>query len=302
MHSLSVIFVAVVFVGCTIAKIPAVAVDLSEQCNKEGEYFPDRTNCQAFYECINGEKKHNICPDPLLWNVHIPGCSINSDCSQVSTSTTAAYCEDGDLTDDPANCNIFFICEGHRWIGPYNCPKDLYWSEKTKGCVQRQDSDCYCTPGNRWADPNDCSLFYECDSDGKLQHWPCPMGLFFNSTSNVCDEYENVECTCKPHQYWPYHGDCTRFFVCNGSKISVAQCPKDFFFDDQQNICDRHENVHCYSKLFQFWPDPKDCAKYYVYNQDNKITHLECPKGLFFSNMANLCGAPETVNCPWNSD
>ncbi|XP_072388773.1 probable chitinase 10 [Diabrotica undecimpunctata] len=159
-----------------------------------------------------------------------------------------------------------------------------------------------CTPGERWADPNDCSLFYECDSKGKMQHWPCPLGLFYNSSSNVCDDPNNVECTCKPSQYWPYHGDCTRFFYCKDSKIHIAQCPKDFFFDDQQNICDRHENVHCYSKLFQFWPDPKDCSKYYIYNQDGKIGHFECSKGLFFSNLANLCSPPEAVNCPWNDN
>ncbi|CAH1280457.1 unnamed protein product [Diabrotica balteata] len=116
-------------------------VDPSLRCDKDGEYFPDTTNCQAFYECIDGVKQHDICPDPLLWNVHVPGCTVDSDCSQVY-GTTPVYCDNGSLTGDVDDCHRFFICQNNHWVGPLQCPNDLYWSEKSKGCVKIEDSDC----------------------------------------------------------------------------------------------------------------------------------------------------------------
>ncbi|XP_050505117.1 peritrophin-48-like isoform X3 [Diabrotica virgifera virgifera] len=106
----------------------------------EGEYFPDTSNCQAFYECINGAKQRQLCPDPLLWNVHLPGCTTSSDCSQVVPTPTT--CTEGDLTGDVDDCHRFFICKNDKWVGPLQCPNDLYWSEKAKGCVDIKDSDC----------------------------------------------------------------------------------------------------------------------------------------------------------------
>ncbi|XP_050505108.1 probable chitinase 10 isoform X7 [Diabrotica virgifera virgifera] len=161
MHCSSIIFVAVLFVGGTIAwtvgptestapptPAPTTANPTGTtippwlRCDVNGEYFPDTTNCQAFYECINNVKQHMICPDPLLWNVHLPGCTESSDCSQIETSTTPASCTNGDMKADVNSCHYFYICESNQWEGPIQCPVELYWSASKRGCVKIEDSDC----------------------------------------------------------------------------------------------------------------------------------------------------------------
>ncbi|XP_028144354.1 probable chitinase 10 isoform X2 [Diabrotica virgifera virgifera] len=125
-------------------------------CDIDLEYFADPYNCQGYYQCLNGIKQHEFCNEGLLWNVHIPGCDENSDCSQllVSTektdaptaapteSTTSSVCQEGDRNEYIPDCHRFFECQNNRWVGPFQCPADLYWSQANKRCVVLAQSDC----------------------------------------------------------------------------------------------------------------------------------------------------------------
>jgi len=128
-------------------------VDPSFLCDTELEYFPDPYDCRGFYQCLHGVKEREECPEPLMWDVRITGCSISSDCSQVVSTTTSTtpdgtttpkphVCENGDLTGDSLDCHRFFYCQNNKWTGPLQCPADLYWSQTKKGCVVLAESDC----------------------------------------------------------------------------------------------------------------------------------------------------------------
>ncbi|XP_056642648.1 probable chitinase 10 [Diorhabda sublineata] len=125
----------------------ASTVDPQWKCDVEGEFFPDTEDCRGFYECKRGIKQHNYCTVPLLWNVNIEGCSTQSDCSQVvttteATTTTTSRCTNGDFKIDPKDCHQFYYCENNIWTGPVACPADLYWSEHLQSCVKKSESDC----------------------------------------------------------------------------------------------------------------------------------------------------------------
>ncbi|CAH1280469.1 unnamed protein product [Diabrotica balteata] len=131
-------------------------IDPDLHCDKDLEYFADPYNCQGYYQCLNGIKQHEFCNEGLLWNVHIPGCDEESDCSQLLVSTevtgaptafptegtTASVCQEGDRNEYLPDCHRFFECENNRWIGPLQCPADLYWSQENKKCVTIEQSDC----------------------------------------------------------------------------------------------------------------------------------------------------------------
>ncbi|XP_072388786.1 protein obstructor-E-like isoform X1 [Diabrotica undecimpunctata] len=131
-------------------------VDPDLYCDEDLEYFADPYNCQGYYQCLNGIKQHEFCNEGLLWNVHIPGCDEESDCSQLLVSTevtgaptalptegtTASVCQEGDRNEYIPDCHRFYECENNRWIGPLQCPSDLYWSQEIKQCVTIEQSDC----------------------------------------------------------------------------------------------------------------------------------------------------------------
>ncbi|XP_072388772.1 peritrophin-44-like isoform X2 [Diabrotica undecimpunctata] len=243
-------------------------VDPSLRCDKDGEYFPDTTNCQAFYECIDGVKQHDICPDPLLWNVHIPGCTVDSDCSQVY-GTTPVYCENGSLTGDVDDCHRFFICQNNNWVGPLQCPNDLYWSEKSKGCVKIEDSDCprssvkipavavdpslQCDrEGEYFPDTTNCQAFYEC-IDNIKQHNICPDPLLWNvhipgcTLDSDCSQlYHTTPVYCDNGDLTGDVYDCHRFYICqNNHWAGPLQCPNDLYWSEKTKGCVKLEDSDC---------------------------------------------------------
>ncbi|CAH0547970.1 unnamed protein product [Brassicogethes aeneus] len=116
--------------------------------------------------------------------------------------------------------------------------------------------------------PN-CNQYCEC-SWGTPYLYNCPSGLYFDSTYNVCDLPENVECgvpakktptptsssICFDYGSCPaYDGqgsvyyalpDCTKFCQCSNGAPFLFSCPAGLHFNENFNVCD--------------WPVDADCA------------------------------------------
>ena len=50
-----------------------------------------------------------------------------------------------------------------------------------------------CVPGEVTRDPADCSVFYQCTTEGG-HAFHCPAGLVFNQQERLCDWPDNVDC------------------------------------------------------------------------------------------------------------
>ncbi|XP_056642646.1 threonine-rich protein-like [Diorhabda sublineata] len=70
----------------TTTTVTSSTEDLNMLCDTELEYFADPADCRGFYQCVEGTKQHEYCPENLLWNVRVQACDVESDCSQVTAT------------------------------------------------------------------------------------------------------------------------------------------------------------------------------------------------------------------------
>ncbi|CAG0925245.1 unnamed protein product, partial [Notodromas monacha] len=103
---------------------------------------------------------------------------------------------------------------------------------------------------NSWAvhlaDPEDCGKYYICDW-GQAISMPCPSGLHFNPTLQVCDWPANAGCTAgqNPSTEAPATGtailpnpeDCASFFVCDAGESFLVTCPAGKAFSARYSSC-----------------------------------------------------------------
>ncbi|KAJ8970743.1 hypothetical protein NQ317_007999 [Molorchus minor] len=103
-----------------------------------------------------------------------------------------------------------------------------------------------------FANPNDCSQFYECYEGRKFTMY-CNENLLWNQDKLQCDYQQNVRCARQENPcedqldgtYLENPDDCTKFYACEGHKTFDAQCPTGSVWNQQIRICDHITNVTC---------------------------------------------------------
>jgi hypothetical protein len=131
--------------------------------------FPHETDCDLFYDCWKGNASLGQCTETMLFDLKWSGCNWPelTDCGNrtrptglPSPTTTTSTTRRPGVTGDP---------------GEFECP----------------------SPNGLFADPADCSAYYQC-SGGFPYHQVCSGNLLFREDLTVCDYPQNVDCGTRP--------------------------------------------------------------------------------------------------------
>ncbi|EDO39635.1 predicted protein, partial [Nematostella vectensis] len=115
---------------------------------------------------------------------------------------------DGTCTVAPGDCSSNYICYPPHETLHATCPAGLLWNHITKTCDWPSNVDCdrlssseiVCPfllpdkPNGHYADPRDCSKFYQCDAFHRAFLHRCPAGLKWSVKKTACDWPRYVDC------------------------------------------------------------------------------------------------------------
>ena len=120
---------------------------------------------------------------------------------------------------DPTSCNHFFRCTNTRGVRE-RCPSNLFYDPKNDSCEFQHNVNCIqngiiairfnstenvtittpppldiCSSAKFGlvADPNSCENYFHC-AHGQPFPRKCPVPLYFNSKTLICDHQDNVQC------------------------------------------------------------------------------------------------------------
>ncbi|XP_035675275.1 uncharacterized protein LOC118415011 [Branchiostoma floridae] len=187
--------------------------------------YADPEDCTMYYDCSNGIAYHMECPDGLYFN------------------------EETDQCDNPANVD----CGARRRQTARRPTKRPVHGKKTSSS---EGFSCEGKPDGDYADPEDCTMYYDC-SNGIAYHMDCPDGLYFNEETDQCDNPANVDCGC-PVGYEQHGGNCYKAYddkktfdeaaaACQGDGGSLAmprdQATHDFLINLKNQV---DSNAHFY--------------------------------------------------------
>nr|XP_022907790.1 mucin-2-like [Onthophagus taurus] len=203
----------------------------------------DSGDCTKFYYCVWGSKVLTTCPDGLHFNTELNDCDLPSN----------------------ARCSI----------EPTTPPPT---TTPAPDCGECSSVTCPVTPGlfpEFFPHPTNCCRYCKCDNYGAVHDMPCPSGLHFNPTLNVCD--------------WPDDAGCVP-----GSTPAPTSGPTTV------PDCGRCEGLTCPNVPGQypiFHPHPEDCGRYCKCDNYGAIHDMPCPDGLHFNPQLNVCDWPEAAGC-----
>jgi len=192
----------------------------TEVCVEDG-VLPHPDQCDAYYQCSDGELSLKLCEDGLVF-------SLNSRLQAVCNHPSKDSCDDrperqepqsspdcprrnGYFPDpDPTVCDKFHYCSGGQ-ANKVTCPSGLIFDpelgqcgwkaqvnregcmdDKKSGCPEKGDSPHQHV---RFANPDACTNFFLC-IDGTTRLSGCDEGLVYNELTYSCERPENVPGRC----------------------------------------------------------------------------------------------------------
>ncbi|PSN39605.1 hypothetical protein C0J52_06910 [Blattella germanica] len=196
-------------------------------------FFPHERNCTKYYECVHGSAVLQNCPTGTHWNPSLnmcdwpwqAGCKLTSGSIGINTRDGSSVCPSAPEPDcpdqDPAlsvffphpyDCEWFFHCSNGVAYCKV-CPSGLHWNPTLNTCDWPGQAGCTSSPSTGCPKPEEfkcpvpqpsyeiyysdyssnCSNFYQC-SNGVVIKMSCPSGTRFDSTLQVCNYADQVEC------------------------------------------------------------------------------------------------------------
>jgi len=222
----------VCFILASLAIINVEAAGFQCPNDKYGQY-KDQTQCDKFYECIDGVVTEKFCPDGLVFDETIRlknKCDqpFNVDCEDRTElqpprgTTDKCPRKNGFFAHpDPTVCNVFYNCIDDDAI-EVTCTAGLHFDEYTGTCVwpdSAQREGCK-------------SVNEELRAEGEFQ---CP-----SQSLKKADAKGQIVA----HPKYPHETDCQKFYVClNGVDRRSLGCPSGQVYNESTEQCDAPENV-----------------------------------------------------------
>jgi hypothetical protein len=92
--------------------------------------------------------------------------------------------------------------------------------------------------------------------------------------------------------------NCAQFFRCYQNEVQLFECPSYWYFDPAYEVCKPAKKPQCPPTNDKpvYLPHPTNCGAFYQCNWGNPVL-LNCPYGLVFNNISNVCDYPHNVDC-----
>ncbi|XP_020281528.1 probable chitinase 3 [Pseudomyrmex gracilis] len=205
------------------------------------------------------------------------------------------------------DCTRFYECKNGRKVS-HTCPNDLYFSEKWKGCVAPEKSECDdpVLPTDCEDDDDllphecDCQKFYEC-SKGKKILRECNSNEHFSNKTLSCVngqkcEDSGKEKACKNKEILEHECKCDKYYECKRGKKILKECDKGRYFDKEKKKCVKGKCPREDCKNGAYKEHECDCNKYYKCEKKQWVWK-QCRKNKHFNSRDNECDTPERARC-----
>ncbi|XP_046832523.1 uncharacterized protein LOC124430268 [Vespa crabro] len=249
-------------------------------------HLPHETNCSLFYKCHEGQKVALPCPPGLHFNPTLQVCDLPERANCKSKPDDKEDDKEDEKQDLP---------ETERTSSAAPESSTRVPDSSTPGSIPD-----HCPPddsGNVVHLPHEtnCSLFYKCH-EGQKVALPCPPGLHFNPTLQVCDLPERANCKSKPDDKEDDKEDEKQDLpeterTSSAAPESSTRVPASSTPGNIPDRCPSHDNGHVVHL-----PHETDCTLFYKCVEGQKVA-LQCPSGLHFNQVLQVCDWPEQANC-----
>ncbi|XP_054713746.1 mucin-2-like, partial [Uloborus diversus] len=337
----------------------------SQTCPKMNGLFPHRDNCRKFLHCANGIPYINECHnnwefDPVALRCSWPSGRCGSTTPQPSTlKPRTKSLKDFDCPKnfgvfrDEENCTRFYHCS-HGIAFAKECPEGLAFNPKSQTCDWKKNVKCdsnryhhqrrcrvydrhtTCPQSRVNIRHSNCDMFYEC-STGSACGKRCPVGLYFNSTTAVCDRPENVQCYKDTNEMYSlrdfaktcyetgegYMNDPAMvhcFYRCHHEKVVRGCCPRNAVYNEKKDKCEIQRRKlfffstnevlrsNCQAGICDDRPECPEstCRCIFPSNVDCSVYYQcvngeplrhKCSDGLLFNTEKLSCDYSSNVNC-----
>jgi len=229
-------------------------------CPEKNGFFPDKEQCDKYYECVGDVPETNFCPDGLLFEASDPNSELcdypfNVDCGDrefvqepEAGLNPKCYRANGFFNHDEENvCNKYYNCV-HGFPHVYDCPSPLVFDEAQGTCVREEQAS---------------SFAKKCDN----------IKVKKNIDGFECPEGETLGANGQPlaHPTFRHPTSCRLYLICYNSKdLNEQGCPETQVYDHTINKCVLAED------------GPDDCKCWYDCGADSNCpgkcdTNCECP-------------------------
>lgn len=114
----------------------------STQMCANNEYQPDRSDCEAFYRCVNGHFILLFCPMGMHFNQNTRQCDSPevAGCQSMELASEEK-CSNGESQSHPNDCEAFYRCMNGELLLLY-CPVGMHFNGSTRRCGLPQSAGC----------------------------------------------------------------------------------------------------------------------------------------------------------------
>ncbi|TMW47748.1 hypothetical protein DOY81_007175 [Sarcophaga bullata] len=235
--------------------------------SNDGAFLADENNCSGYIYCSSGEELKSNCPGGLVFDPVNKACVYKHQytCPDKKPPTeTNALClslPDSLFFADKLDCTKYSECKNSAILS-HACNSSFAWDYLKGNCLPIDEVEC--VPHSKKPEPElkvcvdrlgpvaddaSCSGYYFCKHvandthDRKPEHFTCPAGNFFDSTTLSCRDRVNVKCNldrCEGmgNKYVNVAGDCRAYVLCkNGMANNKGVCPNGHYFDERTQGC-----------------------------------------------------------------
>ncbi|UYV70525.1 hypothetical protein LAZ67_7003416 [Cordylochernes scorpioides] len=229
-------------------------------CPCTGCVLVQPTDCRQYFYC--DQESHAFlfnCSDGLAFSPDLGTCVRSSGCGE-STSTVGPTTSEE--TIQPSTEEQTTQTSPEEQTTPTSTKEQTtQTANEEQTTTEHQKFEC--PQRNGWfPHPTICTVFYQC-SNWIPHEIPCPSGLFFNPTSNVCDWPEEAGCgtpatgtTPQDHHASNFScpcdccmvadpNSCDSFYICRHFEAFREDCSEGLKFNTELLNCDLAENVDC---------------------------------------------------------
>lgn len=150
-----------------------------------------------------------------------------------------------------------------------------------------------------------CRNYFSCVA-GSAFPLQCPLGFYFQTSTQSCDLSENVDCSRCPATgilITRNANSCSAYTICIDGIPIDRECETGLWFDEDTGKCDLIENVictginNCPETGVAVVPDLTDCTQYLLCSNGTITDTRTCTTGLKF-NPNNLRCVPSDECIP----
>ncbi|KAJ8968420.1 hypothetical protein NQ314_002311 [Rhamnusium bicolor] len=274
-------------------------------------YFP-QLNCSQFCQCSNGKAYLRDCPDGLHFNLVLNVCDWPEEAGCSNSNITEGTSESSTDSNNNSEGGDGNIGEGG---GEGNNEGNVEDEDDNENAVVNQicleaDIGCPAIDGDHpaYIPLLNCSQFCQC-SNGKAYLRDCPDGLHFNPVLNVCD--------------WPEEAGCSNSNITEGTSESSTDSNNNSEGGDgnigegggegnnEGNVEDEDDNENAVVNQICLEADigcpaidgdhptyiPLLNCSQFCQCSNGKAYLRDCPDGLHFNPVLNVCDWPEEARC-----